>query len=520
MRKDRLGACALVVVGALAAAACGGDDGGGEATASSTTGASSTTAADSPTTAPASTASTAAPRNIDELEAAWKAERDAVVKKIKDGGYGVDKATNTLNGPSGFKVDLSKCPAGWSETEGLTDTEIKLGQTLSQSGNTADFGNQTRAWIAYMNYINDKFGGITDSTGKTRKLTLLNKDDSYDPARTIPMVDELLDSDKVFALTTSGSSNTLRTYDKVNQRCVPQAFVWTGHPAWGDPMNHPWTMGSILGYNTEAILWGSYMERTLPKGATIAALILNNDFGKSYIDALKGFIASSDHGFKLESETFEPAAPNIKNEMTTLASKNPDAFIMMATGTPCSQAITEAAENGLDKTAKQLWQPSVCKPLSLVGRDKVGDAANNWLIVGGGQVDINDPTIAEDPAIKWAKEVLQKSNLDPKSSSNLGAGFYLGWPWIETVRIAAALDGGLTRSNMLLAMRSLDLTSPFLLKGIRITTDGNKDPYPIEGSEFARFDASKQTWVQIGDIIDLSGKSRLCSWDADTSTCK
>jgi ABC-type branched-subunit amino acid transport system substrate-binding protein len=466
------------------------------------------------------TGSSATAKNIEELEASWAAQRAAVVKKIKDNHYGIDKATNTLNGPASFKVDLSKCPAGWSNTEGLTDSEIKLGQTLSQSGNTADFGNETKAWVAYMKYINDKFGGITDSTGKTRKLTLINKDDGYDPARTIPFVDELLDSDKVFALTTSGSANTLRTYEKVNARCVPQPFVWTGHPAWGDPVNHPWTMGSILGYSTEAIIWGSYMENTLPQGATIAALEMNNDFGKAYIDGLKAYIAQSSHGFKLVSETFEPTAPTIKNEMTTLASKNPDAFIMMATGTPCSQAITEAAEDGLARSAKQLWQPSVCKPLSLVGRDKVGDASNNWLIVGGGQVDINDPAVADQPAIIWAKDVLQKSGLDPKSSSNLGAGFYLGWPWLETVRIAAALDGGLTRTNMLLAMRSLDLASPFLLPGIKIHTDGNKDVYPIEGSEIAKFDASKQTWIQIGDTINLIGKSHPCAWDTTRSACK
>lgn len=518
MTRQHLRASALVVATALIAAACGSSDDGDEASAT-TASAGSTAATTAQTTAAPSTASTAAPTNVEELEAGWKAQRDAVVEKIKAGGYGIDEATNTLNGPSGFTVDLNRCPPGWSNTEGLSDDEIKIGQTLSQSGNTADFGNMTRAWIAYMDYINEKFGGITDSTGKNRRLTLVNKDDGYDPARTIPFVDELLDSDKVFDLTTSGSANTLRTYDKINERCVPQPFVWTGHPAFGDPVNHPWTMGSILGYATEAIIWGSYMERTLPEGAKVAALVMNNDFGLSYIDGLEAFIAQSDHGFELVSETFEPAAPNIKNEMTTLAAHNPDAFIMMATGTPCSQAITEAAENGLDQTAKQLWQPSVCKPLSLVGRDKVGDAADGWLIVGGGQVDINDPTRADDPAIAWARDVLQEAGLDPASSSNLGAGFFLGWPHIETIRIAAELDGGLTRTNMLLAMRSLDLDSPFLLEGIRITTDGARDTYPIEGSEISQFDASQQTWVQIGQLLDLSGQSPPCAWDIARSAC-
>ena len=28
-------------------------------------------------------------------------------------------------------------------------------------------------------------------------------------------------------------------------------------PAWGDPVNHPWTTGSLLNYNTEAVIWGA-----------------------------------------------------------------------------------------------------------------------------------------------------------------------------------------------------------------------------------------------------------------------
>jgi branched-chain amino acid transport system substrate-binding protein len=501
---------------AMIAASCGSDGGGSSAPTSSV--AATTGVTFEASTVPATTAA-AVPQDIDQLEAAWAAQRDAIVQKIKTGGYGIDQATNTLKGPAGFSVDLNTCLKGWSNTEGLTDTTIKIGQALTQSGATADFGNQAKAWGAYIEYINEKFGGIPDSTGKTRKVSLITKDDGYDPARTIPLVDELLDSEKVFALTTSGSPSTLRTYDKLNQYCVPQAFVWTGHAAWGDPVHHPWTMGSILGYSTEAELWVEYISQTLPPDATVAALVMNNEFGHFYLDAFNASLAKRNSKLKVETEVFEATAPTVKDQMTTLASKHPAAFIMMGTGSVCAQAIIEAAENGLAASAQQLWQPSVCKPLSLVGKDAVGDASNGWLIVGGGQVDINDPAVAEQPAIVWAKKVLTDHGLDPKSSSNLGAGFYLGWPWIETLRIAAQLDGGLTRTNFLLAMRSLDLESPFLLPGIKITTNGNEDAYPIEGSEIAKFDSSKQSWVKIGETLDLSGKSGVCAWDQSVGKC-
>ena len=524
-RRARLG-IVLLAGFSLVAAACGGSSGSDTATEQTVDenvrGAvqdqlnSDTSEGDSATTAaPASTAT-----NIEELEAEWAADREAIVKKLVDGGYGVDEATKMLKGPDGLEVDLSKCPSDWSETAGLTDTEIKIGQTLAQSGTLADYGNQTKAWNVYIDYVNEEFGGITDSEGKTRKVTLVSKDDAYDPTKTIPLVDELLDNDNVFAIHTGGSGNTLRVYDRTNNSCVPHPFVWTGHPAWGDPIDHPWTMGSILAYNTEAILWGSYIEKNLPKGVTVAAAVINNDFGKAYELGFKAFLDQSDHDIRFVSQLFEPTAPTITIEMTTLAAENPDVFIAMTAGVTCTQAIIEAAQNGIAETAQQLWMPSVCKALSFVGEEAVGEQSDGYLVVGGGVIDLNDPAFADKPSIEWARQLLEDAGIDPKSSSNLSAGFYLGWPWIETLRIAAALPGGLTRSNMMLAMRSLDLQNPFMLDGIRMLTSGAKQVYPVEGSEFARFDAAEQTWKVEGDIINLAGKSAPCSWDQSVGNCK
>ena len=58
---------------------------------------------------------------------------------------------------------------------------------------------------------------IKDSTGKSRTINLLVKDDGYDAARTIPLVDELLNSEKVFTMWTLGSPNTMKTYDSINK---------------------------------------------------------------------------------------------------------------------------------------------------------------------------------------------------------------------------------------------------------------------------------------------------------------
>jgi len=507
----------------LGVAACGGDDGGGGA-GTDAGGSIDTVVKDavqqqlSATTA-AETATTTRkqPTTWEEWEELAAAEREATVARIEENGWGVGP-DNILLGPEGWTVDLSTCPGDWDPVEGLTDSSIKIGHTFPYSGTLAEYGNIGRGMNNYFKYV----GGITDSEGKTRTINFLEKDDGYDPARTIPLVDELLDAEGVFALTTGGSPSVMKTYDKVNQRCVPQAIAITGHPAWGDPEAHPWTTGYQLAYNTEAILWGSYIERTMPKGATVAALIMNNDFGKAYQLGFEGFLKQSQHEINFVFELIEPSAPTITNEMTTLASKNPDVFIAMTAGTSCTQAITEAAQNGLKESAKQLWQPSVCKGNNFLGKEKVGgdgSASDGWLVVGGGVIDFNDPTKVELPQIRFAIDELAKDGYDIKASSQFGNGYVYGFALVEYFRVASALEGGLTRPNLMLAIRSMDFTSPFMLPGIRLNMNGMKDAYMVEGSEIGKYSTAKQSFEQLEAPIDLSGKSSNCKWDQAIANC-
>ena len=155
-------------------------------------------------------------------------------------------------------------PPGWSDTEGLSDTTIKIGQSLVAVGHLRRLRQPRQRRIDFIfGYYNDQ-GFFKDTPGKTRKVDYIMKDDGYDAARAIPNVDELLDSEKVFAIWTLGTPATLKTYDKINQRCVPQPLAMTAHSAWGDPVNHPWTTGAPNPtYSTEAILWGAFIEQRL-----------------------------------------------------------------------------------------------------------------------------------------------------------------------------------------------------------------------------------------------------------------
>jgi branched-chain amino acid transport system substrate-binding protein len=531
-RSVRPFAVAMVAFSVLAAA-CGGDDGGGGGGETATgatvdegvkSGVQSQLGASSTSGGAAGPAEE--PATMQEWEERWAEERAAIVERITSEGWGVSADGATLTGPEGFTIDLSACPDGWSATEGLTDTEIRVGHTTAQSGTLADYGNIARAMEAVFGYYNEQ-GGFTDSTGKTREIRLIIKDDGYDAARTIPLVDELIDSERVFAMWTLGSPNTLKTYDKLNDRCIPQPLSMTGHPAWGDPVNHPWTTGMQLAYNTEGVLLGSFIESKLEEfggSATVAALVLNNDGGKAWDSGLRAFLDQSPRSADIEyvTETIEPQAPTVTDPMTTLASKDPDVFIGMVAGTFCTQIITEAAQNGMKEAVPYLFQPSVCKAATFVGKDKVGgdgSASDGWWIIGGGVKDFNSAENDDDPFIAWGRELLTDAGHDYHTSGSFGSGFNFSWAFVQAVLIAGELDGGLTRPNLILALRAMDMTHPMVLPGVRFNMNGNADPYFVEGSDIARYDAAAQAWAQEGAIIELSGKSKPCAFDQSTAVC-
>lgn len=455
--------------------------------------------------------------SIEELEAEWAANRQAIVDElaagIEAGDYGVGD-DNILRGPAGFETDLNNCPADWSDTEGIGDT-IKIGHPGVQSGNLAAYGNMGLGWEVYLDYVNETHGGVGDIP-----IELLRRDDGYEATRTIELVDELLQTDKPLVMHTLGSPNSLAVYDTLNDNCIPHLFTATGHPAWGDPVNHPWTTSNQLSYYTEATLWGTWIKQNMADQlpVTVAGLVMDNDFGLAYENAMEDYAeANPDVVAEFSPIRHDPAAPTVTNEMTTIAASDPDVFISMTAGNPCLLAVQEAGNNGLNDGETVLFAPSVCKSPSEY-MIPAGDASDNWLIVGGGQKVNTDPQYADDVYVQWANEMIEGAGYD----SNVGLYFtgfgFFAWQMVEALRIANDLPGGLTRSNLMLTARSLDLEHPALIDGISFSVSGNEDSYFIEGSDYSRFDFANETWVQEGGIIDLNGSSPNCAFVDGTCT--
>ncbi|HAY65957.1 MAG TPA: hypothetical protein DCY36_07995, partial [Acidimicrobiaceae bacterium] len=456
---------------------------------------------------------------IEGLEASWAYNREKLVamitEKMEAGEWGVGD-DGILRGPTGFEIDLNECPADWSDTGGVTADSVRIGHTTAQSGNLAAYGNIAVGWDSYNNYVNEN-GGIGG-----RDIELIVKDDAYVAAQTIEFIDELIESENVFMIVTLGSPNTLAVYDTLNSECIPQPFVQTGHPAWGDPEIHPWTSGMIMSYSTEAVLWGTWIKNNLADQlpVKVAGLVMDNDFGLAYE---LGFEAYAEGNPDIVAEYLpvrhDPAAPTVTNEVTTIAAFDPDVFISMTAGNPCLLAIQEVEASGLLDSVSAAFTPSVCVGIAAY-MTPAGMAADGWWIAGGGWKDSQDANYIDDPYMKFINETLESDGLD-QTVSLYGVGFGdYGWSYNEVLRVAAELPGGLSRTNFILALRTFSGKHPKLLDGIEFGAWGASDGYFVEGSDFSQFDATNQAWVQVGDLVDANGLSPNCRWDKDNGGCR
>ena len=74
---------------------------------------------------------------------------------------------------------------------GVTDTEIKIGNTMPYSGPASAYGVIGRTETAYFKMINEQ-GGVNG-----RKINFISLDDAYSPPKTVEQVRRLVEDEKV-----------------------------------------------------------------------------------------------------------------------------------------------------------------------------------------------------------------------------------------------------------------------------------------------------------------------------------
>ncbi|WP_420452952.1 ABC transporter substrate-binding protein [Ilumatobacter sp.] len=411
------------------------------------------------------------------------------------GEYGGEPVEGIVEVGAGTQIDTNECPSDWSNTDGL-EGPIEIGVSLPQSGQLAAFGAIGEGLEAYFDMLNES----DPIDGKQVEFVL--RDDAYDPARTQSNIEDMLETDDIGAFfSIIGTPNNAAVRPILDEECVPQLYNSTGFPAWGDPENFPWTIGGLLPYNTEADIWCEHITSELGEGATVAGLFMNNDFGAVYQDSMEAC-----EGIELvESLTHEATAADISNELTTLSASDADAFVLGSTAAFCPQAMAGVAGSP--------WEPlflmsNTCSSISSFFTPV--DPAGQGVRIVGYTKEVSDEAFADDPAVQEARQVLEDAGIDPDSGS-APTGVIFALTLEQILREAAALPGGLTRTNIMAATWNLDFTNDLLREGVNQQTDGINDAYANEGGYIVEYQAPESggngRYETVSDLISVEGET-------------
>jgi len=361
---------------------------------------------------------------------------------------------------------------------GVSDTEIKIGQTMPYSGPASAYGTIGRVQAAYFKRLNEQ-GGING-----RKINFVSVDDAYSPPKAVEQVRKLVEQDTVLAVFQPlGTPSNTAIQKYLNTKKVPQLFVSTGATKWGDPAHFPWTIGFNPSYQLEARTYAEHLLKKYPTGK-IAVLYQNDDFGKDYLKGLKDTLGAK-ADMVVKEVSYEVTDPTIDSQMATLQASGANIFFNVATPKFAAQAVRKAFDSG--------WKPvqylanvsaSVGSVLTPAGLDKsVGVITTAYL------KDATDKQWDNDPAMKEWKDFMAKYYPDGKVIDASNVYGYVAAQTLEQVLKQCGDD--LTRANVMKQAASLkDFAPPLLQPGITINTS-DSDFFLFDRLTLSRFNGTQ-----------------------------
>ena len=370
---------------------------------------------------------------------------------------------------------------------GVTDTEIKIGQTMPYSGPASAYGVIGRTEAAYFKMINEQ-GGING-----RKINFITLDDAYSPPKTVEQIRRLVEDEKVaFLFQTLGTAPNLAIRQYLNDNKTPQLFVSTGAAVFADPQHFPWTIGFNPNYQTEARIYGKHILATKPD-AKIGVLYQNDGFGKDYLIGLKDGLGADHAGMVIKEVSYETSEPTVDSQVVTLQGSGADIFIIAATPKFAAQAIRKSADLGWNAVRYlSNVSPSIATVLKPAGLEK-----SKGLITAYYGKDPTDARWKDDAGMKGWQDFCAKY-MSAATVNDANAAYALGAAG-TMVQVLKQCGADLSRENVMKQAANLkDLELPLLLPGMRINTSPTNFS-PIRQMQLASFDG--QSWQLFGDLL-------------------
>jgi branched-chain amino acid transport system substrate-binding protein len=374
---------------------------------------------------------------------------------------------------------------------GVSDTEIKIGNTMPYSGPASSYGAIGQSDAAYFAMINER-GGING-----RKINFITRDDGYSPPKTVEQVRRLVEQDQVLLLfNTFGTPPNTAIQRYVNDAKVPHLFIATGANKWNDPQHYPWTVGWPPSDRIEARIWARYVLKSI-SDAKIALLYQNDDFGMDYLTGLREGLGDKADRMIVATQSYETSDATVDSQIVSLHGSGANVLLTAAIPKFAAQAIRKIFAIG--------W-----KPTHLLTR--VANSVGTVMRPAGPEksVGIISETFLKDPTDpQWQETIEYREWLawmkKYNTLGNVADGLTVyGYTAAQAmVAVLEACGDNLTRENVMKQAASIHgLKLPMLLPGITISTSAN-DFAPIKQMQLERFDGN--TWQLFGEVLSGSG---------------
>jgi ABC-type branched-subunit amino acid transport system substrate-binding protein len=276
---------------------------------------------------------------------------------------------------------------------------------------------------------------------------------------------------------------------------VPHLFVVSGVTKFTDFAEFPMTTTGLPSYDTEGRIYAKYIAQTRPN-AKIAILYQNDDLGKDFVTAFKGYL-KDDFDRKVTVSAYEVTEPTIDSRVA-LKSSGAEAFLFAGTPKFAAQAIKKVDEIG--------WKPlflinlvstSVSSTIVPAGPEKaIGIVAATML------KDPADKRWADDPGVKWYREHFAKY----LPGADIGDANYLFGTQQGQIleQLLKQCGNDLTRENIVRQARNIrGLVLPTLIPGVTINT-GSDNSMAYTQLQLQRWSGS--SWEQFGEVLSAEQK--------------
>ncbi len=207
--------------------------------------------------------------------------------------------------------------------EGVTDTEIHIGQWGPQTGPAAPWGSVARGTDAYFKMLNAE-GGIHG-----RKLIHHMFDDAYNPAKTKAGVKELQEGTGMFAWVSGvGTAPGLAVKDYLMERRIPWVGPAAGSLHWiTPPQKYLFAVYPLYYIEAKALVRYALENLGVKK---IAIAYQNDDYGKNGVEGAKKELIT--HGLQLaEAVPVEVRDTDMKPHVMRLRKSEADAVLLWVT---------------------------------------------------------------------------------------------------------------------------------------------------------------------------------------------